>query len=201
MKRRHQFKPEVSAELERRIALSTVAPAAPSLVRGFFPGVSVRAERPAPVTTLVERAFASFTEDYAQARGIYYASLADPAAGEANRSAFVNYTQQRVNVLAQELASSMIAGVSGRSKGQGPLGAIPQAIGRQINARMPNGVYQTGTLARALIESIPASNVTPATATLFAMSQDNAIEAARVGVLNGVGAFRLLSAGGKNGRK
>lgn len=201
MRKRHAFRPSEMFELEKRVVLSRVVPPVPALVSGLsVRGRGARPARIAPTTESVDKAFASFTEDYSQARGIYFASLAGPA-GDADRQAFINFTEQRVNVLAQELVNSLLAASPrrGRQKGDAqPFEGIPRLVGRRINARQANGAFGEGTLAESLIDSIPAANTSPATAALFALSQDNAIEAARVGVLNGITVFKVNNAGRKN---
>jgi hypothetical protein len=190
MARTHRFRPGVGCELEDRVVLHT-APRGPAvLVSGLYPQTRALTRATQPVVALVNQAFDLFVNDYTQARGLYFASIngsADMATATAAKMAFTSYTTQRVSNLAQQLTSSFLSTPQGTSRARKQPVSITQLIGRRIIG--PNG-GMTGTLADALISAIPAPGTAASTATLYSLSQDSAIEAARTAILNGVTILR-----------
>ena len=53
-----------------------------------------------------------------------------------------------------------------------------------------NGEAAVGSLANSLQTTIPPAGTSAPTATLYSLSQDNAISAAQVAILNGAGVLR-----------
>lgn len=186
---RHRFRPDQICALEDRLALHAPARGPAVLVYGLYPHVHLLTRKHQPVVALVNKAFDSFVADYTQARGLYFASItASPTTAMPAMTAFKSYTTERTSELAQQLASSFLSTPQGTSRARKQPVSITQLIGRRIIG--PNGGAAEGTLARSLIDSIPAPNTPAPTTTLFSLSQDSAIEAARTAILNGVGILR-----------
>ena len=65
---------------------------------------------------------------------------------------------------------------------------MPPTLQVLVNRKIinPQGQDPPGSLGQALLASIPAPGTSAATASLYSLTQDNAIESARDAVLNGV---------------
>ncbi len=61
----------------------------------------------------------------------------------------------------------------------------------------PSGADPVGSLAASLIQAIPPAGTSAATASLYSLTQDNAIESAQVAVINGVNIIKNGDFGNK----
>lgn len=203
MRRSNRYRPELGDQLEGRLVLSSVSFRSPSVVvRGLNPRARVPGRSLSqPVVTLVNKSFDAFIADYTQARAAYLSTIqqtTDSTTLTTSQVAFKNYTRYRVDLLGQELNSSFVQGISTqarRSKSRQDIN-LAGLVQRKVNglevSSTTNGVvtltanvYRTGTLGRALLDTIPAPGSPTSAASLSALAQDQAIEASRVAVLNG----------------
>ena len=100
-------------------------------------------------------------------------------------AAFQNYTTTRVNVLAEQLVSSLLVSPSITSRARGQVDTLPSLISRRVNGNAPTSLLST------LKASIPpAGSTASAATTLYSLSQDNAIEASRISLINAVGILK-----------
>jgi hypothetical protein len=187
MSKRISFHPGESCELEKRIVLSHAHSIPPVSVHVSQRNVVAPKQS---MTMLVNSAYASFSSDYDQARAIYYSNLSAPA-----NTAFRLYTAQRVNVLAGQLGSALLVLVKSTAHNSGQANTahtIQTLISLRVNGKGPTSLLST------LTESIPPAGTTPSsTTTLYSLSQDNAVEASRNSVLNGI----TILVYGANGNK
>lgn len=202
MRPRSAFRPIFHDELEGRVLLShgngrIISPAV--VLGGLTPGGQTLNKTTAPsVVTQINASFDSFVADYTQTRGVYLSTLVPGTASAAdpNGVAFKNYTRYRIDLLGQQVTSSLLqsyAGISGNSHGQKGLWTDYTNIvqsrvnGPQMNkmATADPSFFRAGTMGRALIDTTPPSGSTPAASSLDSLAQDQAIEAARVSVING----------------
>jgi hypothetical protein len=198
MAKRQGFRPNLESELESRVVLSDAQ--APSvLVSGLHPHLqTLRAGRQQPVITLVNAAFDSFVQDYAQARGTFFSSLNAPGSDLGLTAAvFRNYTEQRVNLLSAQIVSSALQTRISTSKQHGKGPTLPILVQNKL----------TGTSAQSLLNELDSvildpsktANVmalgslakSPALQSLSSLSQDQAIEASRVGIINGLNILKF----------
>jgi hypothetical protein len=202
MHRRNRYRPCLSDVLEDRLVLShAVGRGASVLVSGLNPKLQTLGKgRVQPIIALANQAFDSFQQDYTQTRAAYLATL--PGANAGTNAAFQNYTQNRLELLAQQIISSVLTSKSALAK-NGSAYVLPAMVARKINgvntasgATVP---YRAGTLGAALWTSIPSStSYSPQAAALDALSQDQAIQAARVSVINGLNVIRNSDFGVQN---
>lgn len=187
MERKHRFVPQAPDGLEARVVLSRVGVGRgiSPVVSGLYPGHQVLNRRQQPVVAAVNQAFDSFTSDYAAARAAYFASILDVANPSADtKNAFVLYTKQRVSLLANQVIGNFLQYAQGTARGKGQPDALRQLVSTKIIS--PQGQEVVGSLASALTSTIPPPGTSAATASIYSLSQDNAIASARVAVLNGV---------------
>ena len=149
--------------------------------------------------TTVNQAYESFTNDFAVARSAFYAGLADPGNGNAvdTVNAFRGYTDQRVDVLAQEVLSSFLQSRASASR------VVSGGVDGQIRALVARNINGTGdsSLLTSLHNSISQVATAPTpTVSLYTLTQDDAIEASRVAVVNGIQIVKVGNAGGRNSR-
>jgi hypothetical protein len=160
--------------------LSGAAHAVPAAVSGVHPQKPLsRAHQ--PVTAAINQVFEVFQSSYAQARGTYFASIenqANPSLATIN--AFAVYTKEQVSLLAQQTLNVFVQA----SRPPGGTRALKRLVASRIIG--PQDQMPPGSLAAALLESIPQAGTTAPTASLYALSQDTAIESARIAILNGV---------------
>ncbi len=193
MKRTHRFVPTAWDQLEGRVVLSQQTTLGLStVVSGLSPHLRALNRRQTALVAEVNQAFDSFQNDYDQARATYFASLqasgGSSAAVNSAMTAFTDYTVQRTQVLAQQIVSSFVQTPQGTAKAPNQ----PYALKQLVEARIigPKGKGPGGSLINSLngmIPQIDASVLTSSpTTTLYTLSQDNAIEATRTAVLNGV---------------
>ena len=180
--------------------------------RPSFPG-RVPGRPVAPVPAGINAAFDSFSQDYTQARGVYLSALATPGSSDSVnmglRAAFVNYTQNRVELLGQQLTGLFVHASAGAqsqhsNQSQGAGTNLYRVVQTRVSGlettgastpTLSNNVFRLGTVGRALIDSTPTSNVSPGTTALDSLAQDQAIEAARVAVTNGFAFNKTLNSG------
>ncbi len=135
----------------------------------------------ASIQDQVNREFDAFQVDYEQARSTYYSSIQNlPNPGPATIYAFTSYTTQRVSLLAQE-----VLGTIGQAR---PGTARTRSLEHLVRVRIigPRDQMPYGSLAQALLASPPQPGTTAPTSSLYSLSEDAAIESARVAILNGV---------------
>lgn len=193
-KSRRAFIPSRLAGLEDRLVLSHFHPRGLSVVAsGLYPRLQVINHRQQPIIAEINQSFDTFKGDFDQARATYFASVLNqdpmsPATSDATK-AFRLYTTQRVSLLAQDLTSSFLQSYRGTARAPGQQNTVALVISSKIiNPRVndPTTGAPAGMLNSALLTSIPSAGASAPTATLYTMSQDNAIEAARVAVINAV---------------
>lgn len=188
MKRRQGFVPSAFDHLEDRVVLSGYRGSS-VVVSGLHPRQNVLNRQQTTVVAEVNQAFSSFQNDYDQARATYFASIANQSSvSTATTQAFTLYTQQRVNLLAQQLISSFLQNKSATARPHGKASTLEVLINHRIIGI--NGQATAGSLAQSLLSSIPPAGTSAPTATLYSLSQDNAIAAAQVAILNGAGILR-----------
>jgi hypothetical protein len=73
-----------------------------SLIGSATRGIQIRDSSTTRITDAIDRSFDAFTADYLQAQSAYLASVTTET-----RSTFLSVTQQRVNLLAQELTQTL----------------------------------------------------------------------------------------------
>ena len=188
MERKHKFIPSAFDHLEDRVVLSTYRGSS-VVVSGLHPRQNVLNRHQTAVAAEVNQAFTSFQNDYDQARATYFASIVNQStASNDTMNAFKYYTTQRVSLLAQQLISSFLQYEPGTARQHGQ----PSTLQALINHRIIgiNGELTAGSLESSLQTTIPPAGTSAPTATLYSLSQDNAIAAAQVAILNGTGILR-----------
>ena len=188
MERKHKFIPSAFDHLEDRVVLSTYRGSS-VVVSGLHPRQNVLNRHQTAVAAEVNQAFTSFQNDYDQARATYFASIVNQStASMTTMNAFKFYTTQRVSLLAQQLISSFLQYKPGTARQHGQ----PSTLQALINHRIIgiNGELTAGSLESSLQTTIPPVGTSAPTATLYSLSQDNAIAAAEVAILNGTGILR-----------
>jgi hypothetical protein len=185
MRQRKAFFPSAIG-LEPRVLLSRAGGRGPSVVvSGLYPGHQVLNRRQQPVIAEVNQSFDTFKSDYGQARATYFSSiLGQPVVNAAAMQAFQLYTRQRVALLGQQIISSFLQTPQGTARAKGQPETLRVLVSNKIIG--PQGQTPPGSLAQSLLDTIPLPGTPAPTQSLFSLSQDNAIEAARVAVINGV---------------
>lgn len=209
MRTRRKFTPSLQpSELEKRIVLSgyhgpNQMGAAVLLQRLQGPARPFRPQATAPISisSLVDVAYQSFQQDYGAVRATYLASVADGSATSGDKSAFEDYTKQRVDLLAQEVTNSFLLYAVSATRGKRSDSSLPLII-QKINGgqdrRSAAPRQQTSSLLKNLQDSTPTHNATPTSVALSTIAQDNAVEASRVATLNGVTIIRSGSFGSRS---
>ncbi len=188
MKRNQKFIPSAFDHLEDRVVLSSYRGYS-VVVSGLHPRQNVLNRRQTTVVAEVNQAFSSFQNDYDQARATYFASIVNEStASTATANAFKFYTTQRVSLLAQQLISSFLQYKPSTARQHGQPSTLQVLINHRIIGI--NGEPTAGSLENSLLTTIPPAGTSAPTATLYSLSQDNAIEAAQVAILNGAGILR-----------
>lgn len=189
MKRRHAFCPPAVSQLECRVALSHAgAPRGPSVVvGGLHPRQQVLNVHQQSVIAEVNQAFDSFTSDYDQARATYLASIqgvSNTSAAMTSMNAFTAYTKMRVSLLSQQVISSFLQTPQANARAHGKDNVLKQLVNSKLIG--PQNSAPAGSLASELMTSLPQPGTSAATASLYSLAQDNAIESARIAVINGI---------------
>lgn len=190
MRKRNVFRPVAGDHLEDRVVLNHGGFRNPSvLVAGLTPRVQgLGRHNPQPILALINKSFDSFVQDYTQARAAYLSTLSQAKSGGTTANqAFTNYTRYRVVLLANQVVSSTLQTTISQSKQHGQGWSVPGLVQRKLDGVAPsNNEFRAGTLGSALTTTIPTTNTSPAAASLSSLAQDQAIAAARVGILNGL---------------
>ncbi len=184
MRRKHRFVPIALGELERRVVLSKTTQGLSVVVSGLSPHLKVLNRKQQAFSAEVEQAFASFQSDYDQARATYFASIASQTSNPASMTAFSLYTNQRVSLIAQQIINIFVQSPQGTAKAPGQ----PYGLNHLVTTKLIGTQGQTpkGSLAKALLETIPQPGSSAPVASLYTLSQDDAIQSAQVAVLNGL---------------
>jgi hypothetical protein len=199
MKSGVQFRPAVNVcELEARVVPShTPARHVYSVViGGFHPNsLALKQNQTASVLALVNASFDQFQQDYSQTRATYLAAVANNTATLADKGAFNAYTNQRVNLLGQQLVNSFLRSLASTLHTPGtppPLSAITRKIdGANPGTNASNTTaFAGGTLGFSLISTTPDPTASTTTVALESLAQDNAIEAARVAMIDTVNVIK-----------
>ena len=206
MRVRNAYRPAVTDELEDRVVLSQMWRGASVLLSGLAPHISnPNSKHSQSIVALTNKAFDSFSQDFTQTRAVYVASLMN-STNTTTSSSFTNYTENRLNLLAQQIINSVLTSTSSLAK-NGNSYVLPGMVARKINGVVPTndaaanlkaGDYAAGTLGKALVDSMPVSGNNAQGIALNSLSQDQAIEAARVSVTNGLNVIRNSAYGVKN---
>jgi hypothetical protein len=142
----------------------------------------------ATTTALVNAANALVNAATTASTSTTTSSTPAPATVSAATTAFLDYTQQRTLLLAQQLVSSFVQTPQGTAKAPSQPYALKQLIETKIIG--PKGRGPEGSLIQSLDETTSEmdSSVLSSspTTSLYTLSQDNAIAGARTAVLNGV---------------
>lgn len=209
MRSRRNFVPSCpqTLKLEDRVVLNGGGnqSATSVLLQGL--NAPVRAFRPhtaAATSSLVDLAFQSFQQDYGAVRAIYLAAVQNGTAMPADMTAFQHYTQQRANLLAQQVTNSLLLYNPGTTRGNrvdSPLPLIVLRINGATDSKNAALRQMSGSLMSNLMMSTPSSGASATNIALSTIAQDNAIEAARVATLNGVTIVRNGNFGNGNSHK
>lgn len=185
MKRKHGFVPSVFDRLESRVVLSRTTQGLSVVVSGLSPRLKAITREQQAFSAEINQAFSSFQSDYDQARATYFASIQNQASpSAATTNAFTLYTTQRVSLLAEQLTNIFIQSPQGTAKAQGQPYALKQLVSTKIIG--PQGQTPKGSLAKSLLQAIPQPGTSAPTASLYTLSQDNAIQTAHDAILNGL---------------
>lgn len=188
MKNRRRFRPVAVEALELRLALTFGGPLNPALIGTLSP--HVRASGPiGRVRAQVNASFDRFSADYSQAQGAFLSSGATTAV----LPAFKSFTEQRVGLLAQELARTLarVPGSNERianmnqQKMNGSNVVLSGFLNRKING---TGAVGASSLLTALTGNavLPAVGTTGSGATLYTLAATNAIQSARAATINAI---------------
>lgn len=181
MRRKHAFLPIAADLLESRVVLSRTALGTPVVVSGLYPRQRVLNRQQQPVAAEINQVFDSFQNDYDQARATYFTSIQNQAnPGLATTNAFVFYTTQRVSLIGQQILNIFVQTKHTPRQSN----SLKQLVATKIIGAQ--GQTPSGSLAQSLLQTIPQPGTNAPTSSLYSLSEDNAIEAARVAILNGV---------------
>ena len=188
MKRHSSFRPRPVEALEGRVVLHHGS-ATISVVTGALHGSSraFQAGQAPTITTLVDTSVGNFLQEYGQTRSVYFASIQARTATSADTAAFNQYTAQTVDLLAQQLLNNVQqSGQAGKHQaGKVDLTSVIQKkIDGAPSTASSKPSFNPGTLGCALLQSTPAAGASTTAVAVESLAQDNAIEAARVAILN-----------------
>lgn len=188
MRKRCPFRPGLADRLEARIALTGTAHITPVEVRPL----TFRQEQAGlqtQVTTQVNQAFDSFTEDYLRAQATYVATLSMTPASttSAPYAAFNDYIGQRVRLLAEQLVTAFGQVPGGLNYvPAGPFGSgsyvVQLFLRRQIDGPATGGA---DPLLVALRDNIPTASDAQ-TIALYTLNATTAVNTAREATLNSI---------------
>jgi hypothetical protein len=168
------------------------------VISGLQPGQQVLNAHQQPVIAEVNQAFTSFTSDYDSARATYFSSIQNvPNPTPTTTMAFQLYTKQRVSLLSEQVISSFLQSPTGTARARGQVPALQTLVATKLIN--PKGQDPVGTLARSLLDTIPPPGTSAATASLYSLSQDNAIQAAQTAVINGINIVKNSEFGNQTG--
>ena len=186
MRNRHRYRPVGWDCLEARVALTHGGPIAPGLIGTLSPNPAA-AGKAGRAVAQVNAAFNQFSADYLQAQGAYLSS-----GTTADSTAFKAFTTQEVQLLAQELTRTLsrLPGslVYIKDTHQRSLDGNSSIVLQAILYKRINGGSGSGSLLETLNSSdvVPAAPPTGASATLYTLTATNAIQTARIGMINAV---------------
>jgi hypothetical protein len=181
MRRNCAFIPSPLDLLEKRVVLSRTALGTPVVVSGLYPHQGILSRQQQSVAAQIDQVFNSFQNDYDEARATYFTSIQNQVSpSQATTNGFVFYTTQRVSLLAQEILNVFVQ--TKRAPKQ------PHGLKRLVTTKIigAQGQMLPGSLAQSLLQTIPQPGTTAPTSSLYSLSEDDATEAARVAILNGV---------------
>ena len=149
------------------------------------------------ITTLVNTSFSTFLQSYSQARSVYFTAIQahSTTTTSGDMDALKQYTHQSVELLAQQLLNNFQTAV--HLKHQAHQADPPSIITQKIDGSTDsNGMttFNAGTLGIALIRATPPTTASPDAIALSSLAQDNAIESARIAVINGLNLAKQRSA-------
>ena len=199
MRARNQFRPEAVDGLEDRLALHHGSNSISVVTTALLgPNQGFSANKAPSITTLVNQSFSSFVEDYSQTRSIYISAVQAHTASSSDMTALNQYTQQRVNLLAQQLLNNFFQSSPYTNHAHGvtdPLTIITKKIdGPPTSTSSTSTIpFNNGTLGKALFQATPATTASSTAIALDSLAQDNAIEAARVAIINGLNSVKSQS--------
>src|SRR5262249_33676686 len=110
-------------------------------------------------------------------------------------TAFTLYTKERVSLLAQQLISSFLQAPQANAHARGQQSTLKLLINSKIIG--PGNTMPNGSLVQERVKSIPQPSTSVATSSLYTLTQDDAIQAARVTVINGVNVLRNADFGNR----
>jgi hypothetical protein len=183
MSERHRFRPEIVAGLEARVVLSGGAVITPATI-GRLDIAHVNATH--AVVSNVNQVFDSFTADYLQAEGAYFAN-STPQAEHVLRG----FVRQRVALLSAQL-TRIFAHVPGSldllqtSSSGGPV-VLQNFLRTRINGGSARSLLVALDGRNGNGGAIPPPGATGTTATLYTDQAITAIETARAVTVNCVG--------------
>jgi hypothetical protein len=198
--KQHRFRPFACEELELRALLTHGGPLNPALIGTLSP--NTRAVGPlGRVQAQVNASFDRFSTDYFQAQGAFL------SAGSTSGllPAFKTFTEQRVNLLAQELTRTLarvpgsytrIAN-TGQQAQNGSNVVLTGFLNRKING---TGSVGANSLLTTLTSNalLPPAGTAGAGASLYTLAATNAIQTARAASINAV---RFMATGAFNNSK
>jgi hypothetical protein len=186
MRRQRRFVPTDCEPLEQRLALSRgahIAPVTPRSLDLSGRGTSSLAQQ---VANQVNVAFNSFTSDYLQAQGAYFAS--QDGSGAALKF-FRSYITNRLDLLDQQLVRtfSHVPGSLNRLPGAAPGGsAVLQVFLRRYITGTTRNSLRTALAGSPQNDPIPPANTSGSTTTLYTSQALIAIQTAQTSTLNSV---------------
>jgi hypothetical protein len=186
MRPRRHFHPGGGDHLEQRLVLTHGGPISPVLIGTLSP--NPRAAGPAARNIAqINASFNQFTANYQQAQGAYLSS-----GTTADAIAFKAYTSQAVGLLAQQLTRTMsrihsalvyIKDAQQRSLHGGASIVLEAILYSRINGGAGSGSLLETLNSTAVVPTTPPSG---ASATLYTLTAANAIQTARVAMINAV---------------
>ena len=204
MRRRHQFVPSSpeGSRLEDRVVLNGTGNQVANsvLLQGLNgPARSFRPHASAAVASLVDLAYQSFEQDFDAVRATYFSAVENGTATMPDMTAFKNYTQQRTNLLAQQVINSYLLYSPSTTRGHGVESPLPLAVAQINGAADKKPMLKQGSpLLMNLNTSIVSPGSSATTITLSTVAEDNAIASSRVATLNGVTIVRNGNFGNGN---
>lgn len=184
VKQRHRFRPTILEMLENRMVLSHGVSFAPVAVNHL--NLSGRRGVTLSQVSIDEtnQFFDSFTRDYLQVQGAYFAT--DATMAPTARGTFREYVVQRVNLLAEQLTRTF-ALLPGSLNRLPPSSGSTTVLASFLQTRI-NGATST-SLRTSLIGgprsgAIPITPISGPAATLFTYQAISAIETARTATMN-----------------
>jgi hypothetical protein len=203
MRTRREFRPSSiqSAALEARLALTASSGTLGSsvLLQGLTaPANAFGKHKKVAASALVDLAFQSFAQEFDSARSTYVTAVQNRTATAADEMAFVNFTDQLVGLLANQVVNSLLVYTVSTKRGLHSNDPIPVLEQKLINVNDGKAVPRSsGTLDTSLKVSIPPYNASPTTISLDTYAQDNAIASSAVVIQNGVTLIRSGKASGR----